>query len=224
MQLRALATTLLLLVPVTAAFAKDDNKNKPFLPSYILQARTVCVLIDPNAGFSLKDPQANETARRDVETALANWHRFQLVIDCQNADLILEIRKGTGKLTATDIGDPRQNRRPGYIDPTDTGVGAAAQRGPSGKVFDPMSAPTSSGSGNAGPVGESGPHTQTEIGNTDDSFLVFNGELEDPLDRPPGWQLRKADALKSHSVPAVDAFRKAVQEAEKAAATPNNKP
>ncbi len=222
MQPRALATTLLLLSCVATTLAKGDDKNKSFLPSYILQARTLCVLIDPDAGYSLKDPQANKTARRDVETALSNWHRFQLVMDCHNADLIVEIRKGTGKLTATDIGDPRQNRRPGYIDPTDTGgISAGAQRGPSGKVFDPMSAPTSSGAGNSGPVGDGGPHPQTEIGNTDDSFLVFHGDLEDPLDRPPGWQMRKADALRSHSVPAVDAFRKAVQDAEKAAA---NKP
>ena len=87
-----------------------------------------------------------------------------------------------------------------------------------------MAAPTSSTSGNAGPVSEGGPHSQTEIGNTDDSFLVFHGELEDPLDHPPVWQMRKAEALKSHSVPAGDAFRKAVQDAEKAAATTNNKP
>ena len=220
MQLRAVVTSTLLLLLAPAALAKDTEKNKSLFPGYILQAHTVCVLIDPDAGFSVKDPQANETARRDVETALINWHRFQLVMDCRNADLIVEIRKGTGKLTATDIGDPRQNRRPGYIDPTDTGgIAAGGQRGPSGKVFDPMAAPTSSSSGNSGPVSEGGPHPQTEIGNTDDSFLVFEGQLEDPLDSPPGWKIRKADALKSHSVPAVDAFRKAVQEAEKAAAT-----
>lgn len=218
MQLRAITSTLLLLLPANTALAKGDDKNKALLPSYILQARTACVLIDPGAGYSLKDPQANETARRDVETALLNWHRFQLVMDCHNADLIIEIRKGTGKLTATDIADPRQNRRAAYIDPTTAGVSAGVQRGRDGRTFDPMSAPASGGVGDAGPAGEASPHPQTEIGNTDDSMIVFHGDLEDPLDRPPGWQMRKADALKAHSVPAVDAFRKAVQEAEKAAA------
>jgi hypothetical protein len=60
------------------AMAKD--KPKSTLPTYVLQARTVSVIIDPTAGKSLEDPRANEVAQRDVETALMNWGRFQPVL------------------------------------------------------------------------------------------------------------------------------------------------
>ncbi len=58
-----------LLLPFLA-MAKD--KPKSTLPTDVLQARTVAVVIDPSAGVSLDDPRANEVAQRDVETALLN--------------------------------------------------------------------------------------------------------------------------------------------------------
>jgi hypothetical protein len=60
-----------------ASFAFAKEKPKSTLPTYVLQARTVSVIIDPDAGVSLDDPRANEVAQRDVETALLNWRRFQ---------------------------------------------------------------------------------------------------------------------------------------------------
>jgi hypothetical protein len=84
--------------------AKDKSKSP--LPTYALQARTVAIIIDPTAGVSLDDPQANHVAQRDVETALLNWGRFQPVLDGQSADLIIVIRRGTGKVASGTVHEP----------------------------------------------------------------------------------------------------------------------
>ncbi len=117
------------LLATTVSLAK--NKPKSTLPTYVLQAQTVFVIIDPTAGESLEDPRANEVAQRDVETALLNWGRFQPILDGRNADLIIVVRRGGGKVANGTVYDPRQNRRPAAIDPTDTGIGVGVQRGPS---------------------------------------------------------------------------------------------
>jgi hypothetical protein len=64
------------------------------------------------------------------------------------------------------------------------------------------------------------PHPQAEIGtsSSEDSFLVYRGRTENLLDGSPIWRYEAKNALKPHAVPAVDAFRKAVDQAEQAAA------
>jgi hypothetical protein len=200
-------------------FAKD--KPKSTLPTYVLQAQTVSVIIDPDAGVSLDDPRANEVAQRDVETALLNWRRFQPILAGQNADLVIVIRRGTGKVASGTIHDPRQGRRPVAIDPTDTGIDGGAQRGQAPPYAGGMP-DASQGSVNGplnGPVNGSTdqrPHPQAEMGSSaaEDSFIVYQGKI----DAPPVWRYEAKNALKPHSVPAVDIFRKAVDEAEQAAA------
>jgi hypothetical protein len=59
--------------------------------------------------------------------------------------------------------------------------------------------------------------TQAEISNPDDSFFVYDGRTQAPLDSPAIWRYIAPDGLRPHSVPAVDAFRKAVAETEKIA-------
>ena len=57
---RALFLTLVLLwVPL--ANAKD--KKKIVLPDYVLKARTVLVVVDPDAGISIENPNANRIAQ-----------------------------------------------------------------------------------------------------------------------------------------------------------------
>ncbi len=204
MRFRALVS-LALLFP-TLAVAKD--KKQVLLPAYVLRARTVLVLIDPDAGIALSDPHANETARDDVEKALMKWGRLTPVMNNQAADLVITVRKGNGKLVEPTIGDPRINNRPGVIQPTDGGIRVGAQRGPQ--------PPYDDGPGSAG----NGPHPQTEVGSTDDAFVVYEGGVSAPLDGPPAWRYIEKNALRSPSVPAVDVFRKAIEAAEKQANKP----
>jgi hypothetical protein len=198
-----LAACLLLAAP---GFAKD--KPKVILAADVLNARTVAVVIDPDAGVSLDDPQANRVARADVENAFQKWGRFDPIQSTQDADLIVVLRKGNKHLVNPTITDPRQNRRPGTIEGTDTSVNIGAQRGPR---------PNDSSIPDAGSA-DGSPRPQTEVGGREDSFVVYAGRVDHPLDSAPVWRLIAKDGLRPHTVPAVDEFRKAIAEAEKAAA------
>ena len=189
---------------LVASFAGAKNKSEKTVPDYILHAKTVNVMVDPKAGIDLGDPRANQVAQKDVETALLNWGRFQPVIFTQGVDLIIVIRKGHKQVVNTTITDPRQNNRVGVIDPTANGVSIGAQHG--------------SGAGLPDASTNERPNPQTEIGTTEDSIFVYDGSREDPLDSPAGWSYFAKDGLRSHSVPAVDEFRKAVAAGDKAAA------
>jgi hypothetical protein len=188
----------LLLTPL--GFAKE--KPKSTLPPYVLHARTIKVIVDPKAGISIDDPEANQVAQRDVETALMNWGRFEPVLAMQSADLIIVVHRGHGRVVDQTISDSRQNNRTGMIATSDNAVTIGAQHGPQNQP-DVDGAPA---------------HPQTEIGGSDDSFTVYQGGVEDPLDGNPAWRYTAKDGLRPHSVPAVDEFRKALTEAEKAAA------
>jgi hypothetical protein len=196
-------TRLSILVAVcllaTMGFAKD--KKKAILPTYVLHARTVAVIIDPTAGFTIDDPRATEVARQDVESALLSWGRYNPILQTNDADLIVVVRKGNGRMVNDTIHDQRQNNRPGSVIPADNGASIGGQHGTPGP---PQPSPE--------------PTPQMDIGQTEDSFLVYEGGGDRPLDRAPAWRYIANDGLMPHSVPAVDAFRKAVAEAEKAAA------
>jgi hypothetical protein len=193
-----LFTLSLLLTPFVCA----KDKPKSTLPSYVLRARTVTVIVDPKAGVSIEDPQANQVAQKDVETALMNWGRLQPVLAMQSADLIIVVHRGHGRLVDQTISDSRQNNRTGMIATSDNAVTIGAQHGPQNQT-DVDGAPA---------------HPQTEIGGSDDSFTVYQAGVENPLDASPAWRYTAKDGLRPHSVPAVDEFRKALTEAEKAAA------
>ena len=197
-----LVAMTLLMAPL--GFAKD---KKPPLPLSVVHAKTVAVLIDPEAGVSIDDPRANQIAQKDVEVALLNWGRYETLLDTQTADLIIVVRKGHGHPVDETISDSRQNSRPGVINPTDNGVALGAQRGRTpGSVLDPSN-PASNNPDSA--------HPQAEIGDSDDSFLIYQGGVPNPLGNPPIWRYVAKDGLHSHNVPAVDQFRKAVVDTEK---------
>ena len=60
----SLITVLVLLT--TSVHGKDKKK---ILPAYVLQAQTVLVVVDPEAGISPLDPNANGIAQQNVEKA-----------------------------------------------------------------------------------------------------------------------------------------------------------
>ena len=199
---KALAASLVLFICFGVAAAKD-KKKKILLPADVLQARTVLVVIDPDAGMSMDAPNANRTAQQDVEKALMKWGRFELTTDISNADLVIEIRKGSGKISQTTIGGLPTNSRPVILEPTDSGGRASAGTVP------PL--------GGTNPAGAQRPEPtpQVEAGAPDDVFAVYRGKRDDPLDSPAVWRYTASDALRSPAVPAVEAFRKLIAEAEK---------
>jgi hypothetical protein len=190
---------------VSPGFAKDKKNT---LPAYVLNAKTVAVIIDPHAGISIDDPRANQDAQKDVEAALLSWGRFEPVVGTQAADLVIVVRRGNGRMMNETIPDSRQNNRGGANSPSDSGLPSAGQRGPQPGLSDDP------GIGQDQRI----PHPQAEIGHADDFFAVYKGGEERPLDMPPVWRYMATDGLSPHFVPAVAAFRKAVENAEKAAA------
>ncbi|MGA3225530.1 MAG: hypothetical protein ABSC65_17330 [Acidobacteriaceae bacterium] len=188
---------------VTFGFAKD--KTKGTLPPYVLQARTVAVIIDRTANMSIDDPRANQTAQKDVEAALLKWGRFEPVSNTEAADLIVVVRRGNGRLMDDTIPDPRQNS--GGINPIDHGGSIGPQRNSQPNL------PTEPGLG---------PNQQTsqspaDMRDAEDSFTVFKGS-DNPLYATPAWKYVARDGLNPQTVPAVAAFKRAIAAADKAAA------
>jgi len=72
----------LLLLTLLLPFTLNAKEKKPAsLPELVLRARTVLVIIRPDAGEPLDRPTANATARGNVEKALMEWGRLQPVMD-----------------------------------------------------------------------------------------------------------------------------------------------
>ena len=183
--------------------AAGKDKKKVILPADVLEARTVLVVIDPDAGMAMDAPNANRTAQEDVEKALMEWGRFSIVNDVSSADLIISVRKGNGKVVQPTIGGVPNNNRPVIFDPTDSGVGMGGRRGTAPQAGDPT---------NAQPRD---PYPQIEAGSTQDMFVVYRGKRDNALDAPAVWRYRNKDALSSPGVPAVDVFKRLIAEAEK---------
>ncbi|MGC2298028.1 MAG: hypothetical protein WA476_04440 [Acidobacteriaceae bacterium] len=124
MSYRRVLTLSALLLSCLVVTAK--SRKKVTLPQDVLQAHTAWVIIDPHAGMDVTDPNVNRIAREDVENALARWGRLTPVTDPSQADLIIVIRKGNGKLVQPTIGNPPGNNPPPVIGQrTDTGITAS---------------------------------------------------------------------------------------------------
>jgi hypothetical protein len=199
---------VLLLVPfLFVSLALANAKKKPALPAFVLKARTVAVVIDPDAGTSLRDPLANKTAQDDVEKALLKWGRLSPVMDPANADLVIVLRKGSGKIAQRTIGNLPTNDRPVIVQQTDNSIRLGGQQGRAPGA-PPQTEPQ-----------DTRPNQQTEIGTfSEDMFAVYPGSIENggnPSDRSAAWRYASKDALHSPNVPAVAEFRKAIEDAER---------
>ena len=133
------------------------------------------MLVDPDAGISVTDPAASKTARDDVEKAIMKWGRFLPVLDGQNPDLVMVVRKGQGKLVQPTIGV--------VLQPTDNGIRLGGQRG---RPPD----------GTQGAPPDTEPHPKIEAGPREDMLVLYAGGVDYPLDRPPLWRYIAKDALR----------------------------
>lgn len=204
---RVLVLALGLTMVCVVAVGKE-KKKKVLLPQDVLQARTVLVVIDPDAGVSLDSPKANRKAQENVEKALMKWGRFALATDLSTADLVITVRKGSGKVVQPTIGGIPTNNRPVIFEPTDSGGRVGGSRG-----TPPMGGdPTAHQSPNPAP--------QVEVGPANDMFVVYRGETDQALLAPAVWRYTAKGALDSPDVPAVEAFRKLIAEAEKQNSNP----
>ena len=197
---RNLAFSLLLICGLVAA---GKDKKKIILPKDVLEARTVLVVIDPDAGIAVEAPNANRTAQEDVEKALMNWGRFSLTTDVSTADLVISVRKGNGKIAQPTIGGVPSNNRPVIFEPTDSGGRLGGRQGNPPQTGDPTGTQPEN------------PHPQIEVAPTQDMFAVYRGKRDNALDSPTVWRYSAKDALRSPDVPAVDVFRNLIKEAEK---------
>lgn len=208
---RSITLSLLLLFCLVAA----AKKKKPPLPADIVHARTAWVVVDPNVGVDVEEPNANQQARADVETALAKWGWLVPVTDPSQADVIIVVRKGNNKpVQPTIAGTPLNEPPPVIGQRTDTGISGSGRMGrPDPRQEDPH------------------PHPEMEVGGQGDVFTVYRGDpsyyrgnpalnssnptLDDPLNAPPVWRYTAKNALESPSVPAVDQFRKVMEKSQK---------
>jgi len=207
-RLRVVLLTVLLSI---ISFSVVVAKKKGQVPDFILKARTVCVIIDPDAGTSLSNPIGNKTAQDDVEKALMTWGRFQLVQEPSRADLVIVIRKGAGKPVDRTIGNLPTNDRPVTVQQTDNAIRIGGQQG------------RAPGSPSQTMPQDTRPEQQTEVGAAveQDSFIVYGPgndmgrSITQVSERVLGWRTMGKNLLKSPEVSAVSDFRKAVEETEK---------
>jgi hypothetical protein len=196
--------SLLLLLSVDPAAAK--NKKKQQLPDVVLKAQRVVVVIHPDAAEPLTDPRANRTAQDEVERAISKWHRFDLVMDSSTADLVIAVRKGqaAGPVISNSPIDNRPVIYPQGGGPADAGVRIGGQQGRPPDLTNP-------GLGSE----DNRPHLGSQIGASQDMFEVYLGGVDYPLDASPIWRFTAKNALSGPEIPAVEAFRKAIEESEK---------
>jgi hypothetical protein len=194
------AIALLLLSVIPFASAKD--KKKQVLPDIVLRAQRVYVTIAPDAGEPVNNPMANRTAQQDVEKALSRWGRFDLTMEPSTADLVIAVRKGMASGTVIRNA-PQDNRRVIYQkNPSDVRIGGQTGR-PGGDVTD--------AAGNE----DNGPRISNQMGSPDDSFEVYMGGGDYPLDASPLWRYVAKNALNGPQVPAVEQFKKVLEESQK---------
>ncbi len=197
-------SALILLATLLALPANAKDKKKQTLPEYVLKATTVLVVVSPEAGEPLDQPMANATARDNVEKALMEWGRFRVVMDGAESDLVIAVRTGTGKMVQPTIkGGPIDNRA-GVGQSTDSTIRIGGQQGHPPPLTDP---------GMDGP--QSGPRVSNEVGPSEDTFEVYRGGVQTPLDAPAVWRYIAKDCLRAPKVSAVEEFRKAIADAEK---------
>jgi hypothetical protein len=195
------------LAIAAVSVAGGKKKDKVYLPAFVLKAQTVLVVILPDSGEPIDDLTANRKAQEEVEKAFMKWGRYRLALDAEQADLVVGVRKGTGKIANPTISGGPIDSRPGTIETTDNQIRIGVQQGHPPDVTDPT--------GSNGPNDRA--HPGMQVGTAEDTFQVYQGGVQYPVDNAPVWKFIAKDGLKPPGVAAVEQFRKAVEESEKAA-------
>ena len=166
----------------------------------------------PDSGEPLDQPMANSTARENVEKALSEWGRYQVVMDGQEADLIISVRTGSGRMMRPTIKGGPIDQRGGVAQGTDSTIRIGGAQGrPPGN--DPTMNPQ-----------DQSPHISNEIGPSEDTFEVYRGgTLTRSMLRRSGATSAK-DCLRAPEHAAVDEFRKAIADSEKPQVPPQKQP
>lgn len=205
MKTRVFALGLVVLMAVGLGWGK--KKEKQPLPDVVLKAQTVFVTIQPGANEPVSDMWGNQKAVKDVEEALMKWGRFRLALNAETADIVIAVMKGSGKAASPTVGGGPVDSRPVILDKTDNQIRIGGQQG-----RPPDATQTND------PNTDGRAHPGMQIGSEDDLLKVYLGNVQYPLDSSPVWSYTGHDALRAPSVLAVEQFRKAVEESEKAAA------
>jgi hypothetical protein len=205
---RRLVPLLFFALLLTASLTAKDKKKSQF-PELILRAQTVRVVIGPYVGEPLDQPQANSTARDNVEKALTEWGRYRVVMDGEESDLVIAIHTGDDRMARPTIKGGPMDQRAGVGQETPSTIRIGGQRGqpPFNDPMDPAS-PQNQGQARVG----------NEVGPRTDSFMVYQGRSwgGNSLDSPPMWRYEVRHCLDATpQVKAVEEFRKAIADAEK---------
>ncbi len=201
MTARLFSLVLLPALLVVPGSAKD--KKKSTLPDYVLRATTALVVINPDAGEPVNQPMANANARDSVEKAIMQWGRLRLVMAGEEADLVIAVRTGTGRMVQPTVRGGPIDQRPGTVQTGDGSVRIGAQQGQPPPLSDPGVGPP-----------QNGPRMGNDVGASEDTFEVYRGGAADPLDAAPVWRYVAKDCLREPGVTAVEEFRKAIAKAE----------
>lgn len=195
-------SSLFLLAALLAVPASAKDKKKSSLPEYVLRATTALVVVSPDAGEPIDQPMTNTMARENVEKALMQWGRLRLVMEGEQPDLVIAVRTGNGRAVRPTIRGGPIDQRPGTAQGGDGNIRIGAQQGQPPPLTDPSVNPPN------------GPHMGNEIGPSEDTFEVYRGGVEYPLDSSPVWRYIAKDCLQAPAVTAVEEFRRVIAKAE----------
>ena len=191
------------------------KKEKPLLPDVVLKAQTVFVAVQPNVGEQAADPEANRKAQREVEQALLRWGRFRLALDVETADLVITVQRGSGSMVTPTVNGGPVDSRPVIYDKTDSQIRIGGQQG---------HPPDQTSTQDPGTSNDRA-HPGMQVGSTEDTLRVFTaGVMKYPLDAAPVWTYSAKNALQPPSMSGVEEFRKAYDEADKAAQAKKKSP
>jgi len=187
-----------LLLTVSAALPlQAKNKKQPSVPAVFGQAQYVYVQAVDGRQFDPNLYPEDREAIADVQDALSNWRRYVLVMDRDEADLVIVVRRGRAAEAGVGV-SPRGLPNSGGI-----GAGSGGTQTPGqGRAGTPA----------GGQIGGPAIETGAEVGPSDDFFEVCQLDTDRKL-TPPLWERTMPDGLDAPRVLLFQQFREAVDKA-----------